>query len=118
MNKMSLATKLNGPVANATVEEVNPVGVSLVFSGNYKVEIKEGIYFIDVSSMKPMSEPSKSMRSVTGVAKVTPLETSLGTTALNFRPENGEVLAEVETAIFALRRHLRVSMAMGIYKGY
>ena len=114
----SIADKLKGILPKASVEEVNPVDVSLVFSGNFKVETKDGIYFIDVSSMKPMSEPSKSMRSVTGVAKVTPLETSLGTTALNFRPENGEVLAEVENAIFALRRHLRVSMAMGIYKGY
>ena len=114
----SVIDKLNGPVANATVEEVNPVGVSLVFSGNFKVETKDGIYFIDVSNMKPMSEPSKSMRSVTGAAKVTPLETSLGTTALNFRPENGEVLTEVMDAVFVLRRHLRVTMAMGIYKGY
>jgi hypothetical protein len=102
-------------VANATVEEVNPIDVSLVFSGNFRVETKDGIYFIDVSSMKPMSEPSKSMRSVTGVAKVTLLETSLGTTALNFRPENGEVLAEVMNAVFALRRFLRVNVTMGVY---
>ena len=113
----SIATKLNAPGAKAKIKEVNPVGVSLVFSGNFEVETKDGIYFIDVSNMNPMSEPSRSLRSVTGVAKVTPLETSLGTTALNFRPENGEVLAEVETAIFALRRHLRVNMTMGIYKG-
>lgn len=114
----SIADKLKGILPKANIEEVNPVDVSLVFSGNFRVETEDGIFFIDVSNMKPMSEPSKSMRSVTGVAKVTPLETSLGTTALNFRPENGEILAEVETAIFALRRHLRVSMAMGIYKGY